>query len=168
MTDGADHPDAVDDIQQAWKRERPDLPVESIGIITRIWRIGRLLESRRRALLREMGTDSSTLDLLSTLRRAGPPHALTPGQIAERTLITTGGVSQRLDRAESAGLIHRNVAPADSRSVVVTLTDSGNELVDRVVGRLLAVEQEYVNILSPGDRRALAHLLRRFLQTLQS
>ena len=96
--------DAVDEISAAWQRERPDLDTSSIGIVTRIWRIGRLLDRHRDRTLAELGIDASTLDLLSTLRRAGPPYALTPTTIAARTLLTTGAVSQRVAKAEAAGL----------------------------------------------------------------
>lgn len=158
--------DAVDDIQDAWAEERPDLPVESIGIITRVWRIGKLLEQRRRDLLESIGTDRGTLDLLATLRRSGPPYQLTPTELAERSLITTGGVSQRLARAEKAGLVTRRPADRDSRSVIVALTEAGHDLVDRTVEHLLRAEQESLTGLEPTERTQLANLLRRLLGSL--
>lgn len=159
--------DAVDEIQRAWERERPDLGVASIGIITRIWRLARLFEQRRAEMLRRVGTDSSTLDLLSTLRRAGPPYQLTPGQIAERSLLSSGGVSQRLSRAEAAGLITRRTAQGDSRSVIVSMTRDANRLLDDAVTELLRAEQESLAALDDHEQRALADSLRRLLRSLQ-
>lgn len=158
--------DAVDEIQDAWAREQPDLPMESIGIITRIWRLGKMLEHRRQALLRRVGIDRGTLDLLATLRRSGPPYELTPTEIATSSLVTSGGVSQRLARAEAAGLIERRPADHDSRSVIVCLTDAGGRLVDDAVSQLLRAEQKSLTGLTADERRQLADLLRRLLQTL--
>lgn len=152
--------DPVDDIQEAWARERPDLPVESIGVITRIWRIGKILDRRRRHLLQECGTDQGTLDLLATLRRAGPPYQLTPTELAERSFISSGGVSQRLARAEELGLITRHAAKRDTRSVIVTLGQAGHRLVDRTVEQILRAEQESLAGLTPEERLQLANLLR--------
>lgn len=158
--------DAVDDIQDAWAEERPDLPVESIGIITRVWRIGKLLEQRRRDLLESIGTDRGTLDLLATLRRSGHPYQLTPTELAERSLITAGGVSQRLARAEKAGLVTRRPAATDSRSVIVALTGAGHDLVNRAVEHLLRAEQESLGGLEASQRQELADLLRRLFRSL--
>ncbi len=93
------------------------------------------------ALLRRHGTDASTLDLLGVLRRSGPPYELTAGEIARRTRITTGGVSQRLARAERAGLVERRRAEGDSRSVTVRMTAAGMRLLDATVAELFAEEE---------------------------
>lgn len=164
MTDHAD----VDSIQQAWERERPDLEVGSIAIVTRVWRIARHLERHRQRLLRDLGTDASTLDLLATLRRSGDPYELTPNEIANRTLLTTGAVSQRLAKAEQAGLIRRSAARSDGRSVVVSMTPEGRDLVDQIVTELFASEQRLVDHLAPSDQRHLSQLLRTFLTALDT
>ncbi len=158
--------DDVDSIQRGWEQERPDLEVDSIAIITRIWRIARRLEQHRQRLLAELDTDASTLDLLATLRRSGSPYQLTPNEIAARTLLTSGGVSQRLAKAEDAGLITREVSPADRRSVVVSMTPAGLSLIDHIVTELFASEQQVVDRLASTDRKQLADLLRTFLATL--
>lgn len=160
--------DAVDEISAAWHRERPDLDTSSIGIVTRIWRIGRLLDRHRDRTLAELGIDASTLDLLSTLRRAGPPYALTPTTIAARTLLTTGAVSQRVAKAEAAGLVARAPSPGDARSLLVALTRRGHDAVDRAVELVLGREQALVDLLPPDDQRELAALLRTFLGRLES
>jgi DNA-binding MarR family transcriptional regulator len=166
MTEDLQTGDPVDEIQVAWARERPDLPVGSIAVITRIHRLSRELGRRRAALLRRHGTDASTLDLLGVLRRSGPPYELTAGEIARRTRITTGGVSQRLARAERAGLVERRRAEGDSRSVTVRMTAAGMRLLDATVAELFAEEEATLDALSEVERRQLADLLRRYLNSL--
>jgi DNA-binding MarR family transcriptional regulator len=159
--------DDVDEIQDAWERELPGVPVGSIGVITRIWRTGRLLDAERAATMRALGMDPPTRDLLSTLRRAGAPYALTPSEIARRTHVTDGAVSQRLAKAEAAGLVRRRPQEHDRRSVVVELTARGRRLVDRTVGELLAHEETLLEPLTPAERVRLADLLRRLQHGLE-
>src|SRR5689334_22093409 len=97
--------DSVDLIQRAWERERPGTPAASIGVITRIWRIGKLLADERRRTLARLGIDAATLDLLSTLRRAGAPYRMTPAELKEACLVSAGAISQRVARAEAAELV---------------------------------------------------------------
>lgn len=155
--------DDVDAIAAAWKRERPDLDVGSIGIITRVSRLATTLSRHREAVLADHGTDSSTLDLLSTLRRAGVPYELTPTELAERSLITSGGISQRLAKAEAQGLIARSPSPTDGRSTVVGLTAAGRDLVDRTVAEVLTSEAGLVDTLDKNQQDTLAGLLRDLL-----
>jgi DNA-binding MarR family transcriptional regulator len=159
-------PDPVDEIQLAWERERPGTPAGSIAVITRIWRIGKLLADDRRRTLARLGIDGATLDLLSTLRRAGPPYRLTAGTIAERTLVSAGAISQRVARAEREGLVGRERAAADGRLSYVTLTDQGHALIERSVDSLLRHEEELLSSLAPDQRVDLAGLLRVLLASL--
>jgi DNA-binding MarR family transcriptional regulator len=158
--------DGAERIQRAWLRERPGTPVGSIGVITRIWRIGKLLDDDRRRTMARLGIDAATLDLLSTLRRAGPPYRLTPGRIARSTLVSSGAISQRLARAESRGLIRRAKDGPDGRSVSVELTDDGHAVVERTVDDLLRHEESLLTGLSPAQRAQLADLLRILLADL--
>ena len=164
------YPEPVDDgsdrIQAAWRRELPGVPVGSIGVITRVWRLGQLLADDRRRTLERLGIDNPTLDLLSTLRRAGAPYRLTPGQIAARSFVTAGAVSQRIARAEAAGLVRRERSAADGRSAVVALTDAGRELNERVVADLLRHEETLLDGLDDAQRATLAHLLKTLLGDL--
>jgi DNA-binding MarR family transcriptional regulator len=155
--------DGVDEIEQAWRRERPGTPVASIGVLTRIRRIGKLLEDDRRRTLARLGIDAATLDLLSTLRRAGSPYRLSPGQIASRTLVSAGAISQRVARAERGGLVERVRAGRDGRSVQVTLTPAGHALVERTVDDLLSHEEALLSPLTARERSQLAGLLRTLL-----
>jgi DNA-binding MarR family transcriptional regulator len=158
--------DDVDGIQQAWLRERPGTPVGSIGVITRIWRIGKLLEDDRRRTMARLGMDAPTRDLLSTLRRAGPPYRLTPGQIARATLVSPGAISQRLTRAEAQGLVRRHRAGPDGRSVTVELTPAGHALIERTIEDLLRHEETLLTGLDEAQRDQLAGLLRVLLADL--
>jgi DNA-binding MarR family transcriptional regulator len=159
-------PDGVDRIQQAWLRERPGTPVGSIGIITRIWRIAKLLADERRRTHARLGVDAATRDLLATLRRAGPPYRLSATDIAARALISPGAVSQRVARAERAGLVRRDRSGRDGRSVAVELTPTGHELIERTVDELLGHEQHLLSALSPEQQEQLADLLRVLLADL--
>lgn len=163
---GADGPDAVDQIAAAWRRERPATSVSSIGVITRIRRLGKLLDDDRRRTLARLGIDAATLDLLSTLRRAGSPYRLSPGQIARRTLVSAGAVSQRVARAEAHGLVERIRSREDGRAVLVTLTPAGHALVERTVDDLLRHEESLLAALTTRERAQLAGLLRTLLAGL--
>ncbi|MBF9130634.1 winged helix-turn-helix transcriptional regulator [Plantactinospora sp. S1510] len=158
--------DEVDRIQQAWARERPGTPVESIGVITRVWRVGKILNDERRRTLARLGIDAATLDLLSTLRRAGRPYRLPAGELARLSLVSAGAISQRVARAEHDGLVCRDKAGPDGRTVLVTLTDAGNRLLDRTVDELLQHEQTLLDALGGAQRDQLADLLRVLLADL--
>lgn len=151
------------EIAAAWQRERPGVPVSSIEIVTPIWRLAKLLADDRRRVLQECGIDPATLDLLSVLRRSGPPYRLTTREIAQRALVTAGAVSQRVGRAEREHLVERAAAGEGSRSVLVTLTAAGHALVERSVDQVLGREAQLVRGLRPDERAALVELLDRLL-----
>ncbi|MGP4016031.1 MarR family winged helix-turn-helix transcriptional regulator [Saccharopolyspora sp. 5N708] len=158
--------DGVDRIQRAWQRERPGTPVASIGVITRIWRIAKLLEDERRRTDARIGLDAATRDLLSTLRRSGPPYRLAAGEIARQSLVSAGAISQRVARAEQRGLVRRGKGGADGRSVLVELTDAGHRLIEQRVDDLLRHEETLLSSLDAQQREQLAGLLRVLLSDL--
>ncbi|MFI9536159.1 MarR family winged helix-turn-helix transcriptional regulator [Nocardia fusca] len=145
----------AEQIAAAWKRELPGARTESIEVITPLWRVAKLLSDQRCRTLARLGIDESTLDLLSTLRRAGAPYQLTTRQITARGLVTAGAISQRLARAETAGLITREPTTASRRGVLVTLTPQGHELIERVVRELLDYETSLAECLTADQRTAL-------------
>lgn len=163
VPEAGDQPDRVDRIEAAWRRERPDINVSSVGIVTRIWRIGRHLERHRKQRLDLLGTDRVTLDVLATLRRSGPPYQRTAGELMHSALITSGGVSQRLEKLERAGLITRQVDTGDRRRVEVRLTPAGVELVDSVVADVMEHEMKLLDRLSADEQVTLVSLLRKLL-----
>ena len=158
--------DRADAIARAWAREHSGVPVGSIGILTRIWQAAKLLSGERRRALARIGLDAATLDLLSTLRRSGPPYRLSTRELADRCLVTAGAVTQRVDRAIEAGLVIRTPAGDRSRSVFVELTKHGHRVVENAVGRLLSYEQGLVDHLTPGEQEELARLLAALLSGL--
>lgn len=151
----------------AWLVERPGTPVEGVGIVTRVWRLGKLLGEDRRRTLAEAGADAATLDLLSVLRRRGAPYRLSTRELAERSRVTAGAISQRFARAEDAGLVDRARADATSRAVTVALTDDGHALVEQLVDRVLGREAELISCLTDAQQATLTGLLRTFLTELE-
>ena len=161
-----ERPDSVDEIAAAWRRERPGTPVDGIGVVTRIWRLAKLFEDDRRRTLAAAGCDWATLDLLSVLRRGGPPYRLTTRELTRRTLVTAGAISQRVARAERAGLVTREPGGESRRAVTVTLTQPGHNLIEHTVDRVLGRESDLLRALDPGQRENLATLLATLLADL--
>ena len=159
--DASGTPASPREIALAWRRERPGTPTESIEIVTPIWRLAKLFAEDRARVLREQRIDAATLDLLAVLRRSGPPYALTSGQIAKRALVTAGAISQRLAKAERAGLVERSAGTAARHSVLVTLTAAGHELIERSVDAVLGREADLVASLSTDERVILTELLQK-------
>jgi DNA-binding MarR family transcriptional regulator len=164
LEQAAPHPAA--EIAAAWRRERPSTPVDSIEVVTPLWRLAKLFADDRRRVLAEAGVDPATLDLLSVLRRSGPPYELSTRELGARTLVTAGAISQRVARAERSGLVAR--APGQSRAVLVRLTEAGHALIERTVDRVLGREAELVSGLSPEKRQALVGLLDGLLADVSS
>lgn len=161
-SDGRHHPatDDVDDIAAAWARELPGAQTGSIAPLTRLRRIAKLLDAERRRVLEGLGVTPATLDLLSTLRRAGAPYRLAPSELGQRSLVTAGAITQRVALAERDGLVTRTRSVDDARRVVVELTPAGHALIERVVGGLLAHEATLLDALDPSQREHLTELLR--------
>ncbi|MFD5815685.1 MarR family winged helix-turn-helix transcriptional regulator [Streptomyces sp. NPDC127038] len=158
--------DRAEEIAQAWRREQPGLPVDSIGILTRIRHAAKLLADERRRVLTQVGMDAATLDLLSTLRRSGQPYRLSTRELATRCLITPGAVTQRVDRAQHDGLVRKLAAHPGTRAVPVELTAKGHHAVENAVDGLLTYEQGLIETLSPQEQQELARLLTVLLRDL--
>ena len=147
------------EIADAWRRERPGTPVDSIEVFTPIVRLAKLLTDDRTRVLRAAGIDRATLDLLSALRRSGPPYTLTTRELTGRTLVTAGAISQRVARAEQEGLVTRAPDPSGHKAVAVTLTPAGHEVIERSVDAVLGRDDELVAGLSAEERELLVPLL---------
>ena len=147
----------------AWQRERPDLDVAPLAVLSRVGRLARHLDRARRAAFAEHGLEVFEFDVLAALRRAGPPYELSPGQLLHQTLVGSGTMTNRLDRLEARGLVRRRPDPEDRRGVRVRLTERGQELVDAAVTGLLARESTLLAALPARDRDRLARLLRTVL-----
>ena len=163
MTIASEVRDAVDLLLDQWARERPDLDCSPMGIIGRISQLQREVHLAQRATFARHGLDAPAFDVLAALRRAGAPYQLTPTALMRTALVTSGAITQRLDRLEEKGLITRGRSDADGRAVVVTLTDAGRTALDAALPDHLETERELLDGLSEDDRRQLADLLRRLL-----
>lgn len=155
------------DIAAAWQRERPGTPTESIEIVTPIWWLAKIFADDRSQVLREAGIDAATLDLLSVLRRSGSPYTLSTREIAERTLVTAGAISQRVARAERDGLVQRAPGTSGRRTVMVSLTPDGHALVEQSVDAVLGREAALVGGLSERDRTSLVGLLEKLVRDVR-
>lgn len=152
--------DEVDDLVAAWQRQRPDLDVAPLRVLSRVSRLARHLDIARRGAFAAHGLESWEFDVLSALRRAGPPFQLTPGALLRATLVTSGTMTNRIDRLAARELVVRGPDPGDRRGVLVRLTTAGREMADSALAGLLKNERELLAAL-PGDRLdELADLLR--------
>jgi DNA-binding MarR family transcriptional regulator len=156
-------PDDVDRIVDAWRRERPDLDVEPLHVLSRISRLARRLDLDRVQAFAQHDLEGWEFDVLSALRRAGDPYELSPGQLVRQTLVTSGTMTNRVDRLERRGLVERSPSPTDRRGVIVRLTGEGARTVDAAMADLLTRERTLLAELSGRDRTDLADKLRRLL-----
>lgn len=152
--------DEVDRITAAWQRERPDLDVAPLQILSRVGRLARHLDLARRQAFSAHSLDTSEFDVLAALRRAGAQTSLSPGQLATETLVTSGTMTNRIDRLEGRGLVRREPDPNDRRGVRVVLTSEGRSAVDDALRDLLEREHDLLATLPPADQAELAGLLR--------
>ncbi|MER6998372.1 MarR family transcriptional regulator [Streptomyces sp. NPDC000410] len=160
----ADH---VDLVLRQWADQRPDLDVSPMAVIGRLKRLSQLIDAELRRTFAAHGLDAASFDVLATLRRSGPPHRLTPAELTRAAMVTSGAITQRLDRLEERGLVTRTPSPSDRRVVDVTLTDSGRDLIDQALPDHLATEHRLLAALSSEDRGTLADSLRRLLESLE-
>jgi DNA-binding MarR family transcriptional regulator len=155
--------DEVDRIVAQWARERPDLQTEAMAVFGRIYRLARVLGERQEKVYGELGINRGEFDVLATLRRSGEPFQLSPKALSASLMLTTGGMTGRLDRLERAGLVTRSPDPDDRRGLVITLSARGREVVDEAVGAGLAAQREVLERLPEPARRRLSALLRDLL-----
>jgi DNA-binding MarR family transcriptional regulator len=152
----------VDRIMDAWRTELPDLDVEPLAVFSRLTRLARHLELARRAAFGEHDLEEWEFDVLSALRRAGTPYELSPGTLVEQTLVTSGTMTNRIDRLVARGYVERLPDANDGRVVRVRLTDSGRGAVDAAIAGLVAHERGLLASMDAPSRANLA----RHLQTL--
>lgn len=151
--------DEVDRLIAAWKRERPDADLSPLSILSRITRIARHLDLARRDAFADLETWG--FDVLAALRRAGAPHTLSPSQLMQETMVSSGTMTNRLDRLEELKLITRQPDPSDGRGSLVTLTALGMKKVDEALDQLLKSERAFLTDLNSTEQAELADLLSR-------
>ena len=152
--------DEVDRLVEDWQRERADLDLEPMHVLSRVSRLGHHLDRARAQAFAEHALESWEFDVLAALRRAGAPYELSPGRLLRETLVTSGTMTNRVDRLEARGLVRRLPDPSDRRGVLVRLTTSGRTTVDGALEGLLGRERALLAGLGPEEQRRLAGLLR--------
>jgi DNA-binding MarR family transcriptional regulator len=158
--------DEIDDILAQWRRERPDLDAAALGTVGRLFLAVELAGARLSPPLAELGLQPGWFDLLAALRRRGRPFALNPTELMRATMLSSGGMTKRLDRMAQAGLVERLPDPADRRGTLVRLTPKGKRLIERAVERHVTNEEELLRPLRSAERRELDRLLRKLVQEL--
>lgn len=152
---------------EQWARERPDLDASPMLVLGRLNEASSLIARERLApLFARFGLQAGEFDVLATLRRSGQPYALTPTALYEATMVTSGAMTNRLDRLEKAGLILRGPHPNDRRGIVVQLTEKGLALIDEALTAHVANEHEILAGLSSAERETLALLLGKLIRSL--
>ena len=152
--------DEVDRLVEAWRRERGDLDLRPMEVLSRVTRLSHHLDRARRQAFAEHGIESWEFDVLAALRRAGKPYQLSPGRLLKETLVTSGTMTNRVDRLAARGLVERLPAPQDRRGVLVRLTTAGRSTVDGALEGLLRREQALLAGLDTAEQERLTTLLR--------
>lgn len=160
--------DHVGRIMAQWARERPDLDASPQGVIGRLHRLAARLTEELVAVYGEFGLGEGEFDVLATLRRAGAPYELAPGDLARWTMVSSGAVTKRVDRCVEQGWVTRRVSDSDHRGRVVALTDAGVELIDRAFEAHMTNEHRLVGMLDEMERARLAHLLEKWGRALDA
>ena len=161
MTDpAAASRDEVDELVAAWQRERPDLDVSPLEVLSRVTRLARHLDRARSQAFSSHHLESWEFDVLAALRRSGEPYELSPGRLLQQTMVTSGTMTNRIDRLAAADLVQRRKDLHDRRGVLVRLTESGKVKVDAALADLLRQEHEILGGLDDAQQGALASLLR--------
>ena len=160
--------DQVDRILAQWHAERPDLDVGPMGVFGRLERLADHLQAEIGRVYAENGLTFAAFDVLATLRRAGPPYALSPSDLVNWTMVTSGTMTNRIDRLEEQGLIARRPNPEDGRSNVVALTDQGFALIDRVIDAHVANQHRLIAQLPEDLRDGLEDGLRAWLASFET
>lgn len=159
--------DEVDAIVAAWQRERPDLDVSPLHVLSRVSRLARHLDLARRRAFADQGLEGWEFDVLSALRRSGEPYELAPGALVRQTLVTSGTMTNRVDRLAAKGLVVRRRSDTDRRGVLVRLTDRGRAVVDAAFAELLESEKALLGAVDSAEQEALSTLLRRLLSPFE-
>nr|WP_042189870.1 MarR family transcriptional regulator [Kibdelosporangium sp. MJ126-NF4]CTQ95258.1 Transcriptional regulator, MarR family [Kibdelosporangium sp. MJ126-NF4] len=158
--------DAVDEILIQWRTERPDIDPWPMGIVGRISRLARVLDRELKEFFAGHGLERWEFDVLATLRRSGPPYELTAGALIQTAMVTSGAITNRIDRLTARALVERVPDEQDRRSVRVRLTGEGRTLIDNIIEAHVANEARLLVTLEPNDRNQLTSLLRNLLTSL--
>ena len=159
--------DRLDEITAQWGRERPDLDVSALALLGRLFRVSQLADAALSGPAASHGLRPGWFDLLAALRRAGDPFELNPTELMRATMLSSGGMTKRLDRLAEAGLVARRPDPEDRRGTLVRLTPRGRDAIDAALESHLAAEEALLGSLGADDRSRLDALLRELLAALE-
>ncbi|MDQ3398001.1 MAG: MarR family transcriptional regulator [Deinococcota bacterium] len=159
--------DGVALILEQWARERPDLDVSPMGVVGRVSRLSRIFEREIQEVFSSFGLHRGEFDVLATLRRTGVPYQLNPSELSNALMVSSGGMTNRLDRLEKAGLVARQPDRNDRRGTVVKLTEKGLRLVDEIVTEHVSNERRLLRALGEREQGELAELLAELLLSLE-
>ena len=159
--------DLTDRVLGGWLAARPELEMDALQVTARLSRIGPLLARRQETVFDQFGLGRGEVGALSALRIGGPPYRLSPTRLGKGLMLSSAGVTSRIDRLERRGLVRRLPDPDDRRGVIVELTDKGLEVVDAAVAALATSDRELLERLDPEEVRQLEALLRKFLGALE-
>jgi DNA-binding MarR family transcriptional regulator len=159
--------DHVDQIMEQWADTFPDLDVSAMGIVSRISRISQHIDKKLQLIFSGYDLVAGEFDVLATLRRSGHPYQLTPTELFSALMLSSGAMTNRLDRLEAAGLIERQPNPEDRRGLLVKLTERGTELMDKAYPAHMANEEDILSRLSKDEREAMTDLLRKLLLSFE-
>ncbi|MFE7589165.1 MarR family winged helix-turn-helix transcriptional regulator [Kitasatospora sp. NPDC057512] len=155
--------DTVDDIVEQWARARPELDAGPMALIGRLRRLNVRVDNALREYFTACGLDSSEFDVLATLRRSGEPYELNARALLKSAMVTSGAITNRVDRLSAKGLVERNPCPTDRRAVLVRLTPAGKELIDGALAGHVRNEERILSALDADERTRLDALLRKLL-----
>lgn len=155
--------DHIDRVLSQWEHERPELDALAMSIFGRIWRLNTLALKAVEKVLLEFGLSQPEFDVLATLRRSGQPYVLSPTELYTSLMLSSGAMTNRLDKLESRELIQRVPSPDDRRSMLVQLTSQGMSVIDATLVAHVANEQQMLNALDTHQQQQLADLLRTLL-----
>lgn len=160
--------DRIDKILEQWRRERPDLDTTAMGLFGRMRNLTLHLSREMEKTFARFDLNSANFDMLATLRRSGEPYALSPSDLMDTMMVSSGTMTNRIDQLEKAGLVSRSQNPNDGRSFLISLTPEGFKLIDAAVTAHVETQARLVSSLSPEERTAIDGLLRNYLASFES
>jgi len=163
-----DDTDSIEALLSEWQRERPDLDPSPFGIFGRIWRLSTSVLGDAEAWLTPLGLTFESFSVIVTLRRSGPPYELNPTALYRESLLTSGAITNRIDRVEAQGLVKRLPDPNDRRGTIVRLTPKGRALADRAIKLHFEALAEMLSDIDGGERDQLAGLLSKLLKAVEA
>jgi DNA-binding MarR family transcriptional regulator len=159
--------DTTDRVLTGWEESRPDLEVGALQVTARLSRIGPLLARRQEEIFDRFGLSRGEVGALSALRISGSPYRLSPTRLAKGLMLSSAGITSRIDRLERRGFVRRLDDPDDRRGVIIELTDEGREVVDEAVAALAISDRQLLDRLDPQEVDQLEGLLRKVLALLE-